>query len=552
MLRSISLLLCFFVANITLAGQTYLEEMNAQANKKSGWFNKHYIPVPIDQVSSEKPVPENIAIYLAADMYLIDERELNAYLTGLKDKLLSQWQGKKPEILVLAESKEHPDLRADIKNQIIISTAALRAIKSEDQLAGMLAHEVSHLLLNHNHDKSVYAELVPGFLEATGLASLLYKSHEAKKDNKALSDQRVYELMLSTNTAAWVWSDLISPAWDRKHEQAADKMGLDLMIRAGYNPAAYVYALQNLALITEKKTERLQYLKSVAVDETARRAPTARTGTELDGWIASTELEFKRSAVESMFDSMAIFSIDHDPADVREQAIKQYMATAYADAGFFPAIKTAAYDRFKKGSVVGQLLASDNNAVKARQSVLQDDVATADKLSASALNYKNRNEVFVRVIRNEVRLAQAQPEKARQNLELALQQPLATKSVYSNLAQMYLLRNDPIAAEQVLLQAFQRLGTQPGLYPALVVAARAQQDIPKAEQYVKDCKGKSKITRVVTDFFKKGRGLNVQETLHEQCVAALGYDPEKKAQPGNKGLDNKLDGVKDKFKSIFG
>ncbi|MAR92643.1 MAG: hypothetical protein CML06_17440 [Pseudomonadales bacterium] len=445
-------------------------------------------------------------------------------------------------------------MKADIHNQIIISTATLESVKSEDQLAGMLAHELSHILMSHNHDKSVYANLVPGFLEATGLASVLYKSHKSKEE-ESLSKQRVYEMVVSTNTASWVWSDLVSPAWDRKHEQQADKMGLDLMIKAGYNPSAYMYALQGLADITARKTERLQYLKKVAVSETAKRIPSARTGTDLDKVVAALELSVKQKVLESFFDNMAIFSIQHDPGSKREEYISEYLTTAYKDKAFFIPIKTEAYESLKASPEVSQLFASDQTASQARENMLQEKLADANRLSASALNYRNRNEVFVRVVRNEVRLAQQRPDKARQNLELALQQPLATRSVFSNLAQVYMLRNDPVAAEKVLLQAGQRLGQQPADYPVLVAVAMAQQDVTKAEQYVEDCRDEQKLMKTVKSIFKKSRGLNVQDTIYEQCVAVLGYDPrEKKKQEREKedGKENKVDEMKDKLKSLFG
>lgn len=75
-------------------------------------------------------------------------------------------------------------------------------------------------------------------------------------------------------------------------------------------------------------------------------------------------------------------------------------------------------------------------------------------------------------------------------------------------------------------------------------AVKSQNDLPKAEQYVKACKGSQKLTAKISELFKISRGLNVPESLHEQCVAVLGNDPDKQKK--------KKDKDKDKLKSIFG
>ena len=109
--------------------------------------------------------------------------------------------------------------------KIFVYSGLLKQVKSEDELAVVMAHEVAHALARHGAER---ATLEMGARLGGALLQL------------ALGDEdpRIADI------AGRVWGygsnlGLMLP-YSRKHEYEADAIGLALMIKAGYDPAAAV------------------------------------------------------------------------------------------------------------------------------------------------------------------------------------------------------------------------------------------------------------------------------------------------------------------------
>ena len=109
--------------------------------------------------------------------------------------------------------------------KIFVYSGLLKQVKSEDELAVIMAHEVAHALARHGAER---ATLEMGARLGGALLQL------------ALGDEdpRIADI------AGRVWGyganlGLMLP-YSRKHEYEADAIGLALMAKAGYNPQAAV------------------------------------------------------------------------------------------------------------------------------------------------------------------------------------------------------------------------------------------------------------------------------------------------------------------------
>jgi predicted Zn-dependent protease len=117
---------------------------------------------------------------------------------------------------------------------VVLTTAAVKAARSEDELAAVLAHEVAHIVRGHalgTIKKSRYANLSKDVLKASG----------------ALSAQQVGELTVLLEGSI---DDMIDAffvkGYSKETEFDADAVGLAIMARAGYDPAAFSAYLETL------------------------------------------------------------------------------------------------------------------------------------------------------------------------------------------------------------------------------------------------------------------------------------------------------------------
>jgi predicted Zn-dependent protease len=109
---------------------------------------------------------------------------------------------------------------------VFFYTGLLDLLKTEDQVAGILAHELTHV--RKEHWASAYADYQRRQLGLTAILIFL-------QPNDTL-----------TNVLS-IGNDLIlGLPYSRRHETEADEMGVDLMAEAGYNPEGLADSFRTL------------------------------------------------------------------------------------------------------------------------------------------------------------------------------------------------------------------------------------------------------------------------------------------------------------------
>lgn len=107
--------------------------------------------------------------------------------------------------------------------QIFITVGLLDKLQNEAQLAGVLAHEIGHVIQRHSAQQMAKGELGQILVMATGVgASSLEHPDRAR----------------AAAAVASIINQVTQLRYSRKDELEADKWGLELMSQAGYNPEA--------------------------------------------------------------------------------------------------------------------------------------------------------------------------------------------------------------------------------------------------------------------------------------------------------------------------
>lgn len=107
---------------------------------------------------------------------------------------------------------------------VFITSGLLSQLSTEDEVAGVLAHEVVHVLARHSAQQIASSELTNGLVGAVGVAS---------------GDA-------STAQTAAMIGQLINMRYGRDDETQSDTLGVCLMLAAGYDPNAMVEVMHVL------------------------------------------------------------------------------------------------------------------------------------------------------------------------------------------------------------------------------------------------------------------------------------------------------------------
>jgi predicted Zn-dependent protease len=114
--------------------------------------------------------------------------------------------------------------------QVFITQGLLEKLDSEDQVAGVLAHELAHVIARHSAEQIAKQQLAQGLTGATIIAT--YDPAEPATANTAQMT------MLLT--------ELVNMKFGREDELEADGLGVRLMMVAGYEPESLVEVMDIL------------------------------------------------------------------------------------------------------------------------------------------------------------------------------------------------------------------------------------------------------------------------------------------------------------------
>ncbi len=109
--------------------------------------------------------------------------------------------------------------------QVFITEGLLAKLKTEDQLAGVLAHEIGHVIARHGAEHLAKQRLTSGLVVATAVGT---------GDNS------------SAQMAAMI-GQVVNLKYGRGDELESDKLGVRFMHEAGYDPNALIDVMKILA-----------------------------------------------------------------------------------------------------------------------------------------------------------------------------------------------------------------------------------------------------------------------------------------------------------------
>ncbi len=115
--------------------------------------------------------------------------------------------------------------------QIFITMGLLNKLQTEAQLAGVLSHEMGHVIERHASEQMAKSQLGQSLIMAVGVGA---------------SDPNHPGYAMDATMIASVVNQMMDLRYSRKDESEADMWGLKLMTQAGYNPKAMIQVMEIL------------------------------------------------------------------------------------------------------------------------------------------------------------------------------------------------------------------------------------------------------------------------------------------------------------------
>lgn len=114
--------------------------------------------------------------------------------------------------------------------QVFITRALVDRLRTDGQVAGVLAHETTHVIARHSAEQLAQAELQQGLTGAAVMAT--YDPNNPSSANSA--------------QVALLIGQLITLKYSRNDELEADRLGVKFMSQAGYDPRAMMEVMKVL------------------------------------------------------------------------------------------------------------------------------------------------------------------------------------------------------------------------------------------------------------------------------------------------------------------
>ena len=211
---------------------------------------------------------------------ILDDPAVTAYLQNLGERLISQVDGYEQKVTFFLVNDPSINAFAGPGGYIGVHAGLILSARTEGELVSVLAHELSHVVQRHLVRSFEAGQRVEVATIAAMIAAILIGSQNPQAGQAVL-------------TGAMAGSAQQQLSYSRLHEQEADRVGITMMARAGYDPRQMVNFFETL-----QSANRYAGLRAVELLQThpltlSRIADTRNRAEQIAGGSSGDELTFQ-------------------------------------------------------------------------------------------------------------------------------------------------------------------------------------------------------------------------------------------------------------------
>lgn len=385
---------------------------------------------------------------------------LTQYANAVLEKLKSASGASQIPGKVYVVANDQLDAAATADGNVYVSLGYFRNLDNEDQLAALLAHELSHVLLRH-HDSSWFGRFTKqamSYFEDTAMVrNALDRAMEGDfGGGKALTPSQKATLD-KMNFLVKLNDRALHPAWGRRQEAEADRLGTDLLMRAGYSFSDGMQAW--LAKVAAYDDQQRAVRQELASQRQATIDALAAQG--------KVEASVRKAADGALKDLLEDVGRSHEDGTNRLRELNGYIEKAYNDNIDAPDAQVTSHRQVMTMPDVKGTLDGYREAFRARSQILALQPAAA---VAALRKLTSGGPIASHALPNYL-LFEAQAKARPAEREPALRRSLAASepiwnSVESS-AQFYSGRN-PKELAAIGRKALRDFQNAPSAYPRLI------------------------------------------------------------------------------------
>jgi predicted Zn-dependent protease len=190
---------------------------------------------------AERAIGKRIMLEVRADRNFVDDAEIQDYITAIGSKLVGATRratnDNRRDFEFFILNDESINAFALLGGFIGIHSGLLLSTTNESELAGVLGHELAHILQRHQ-SRGADAQRKGAPLQLLGLAAAILAARSGSP-----SAGQATEAALATSAAFSIQSQL---DYSREFESEADRLGIQAMLGAGYDPRGMVSFFERL------------------------------------------------------------------------------------------------------------------------------------------------------------------------------------------------------------------------------------------------------------------------------------------------------------------
>ena len=350
--------------------------------------------------------------------HIVDAPEMTAYMQNILNILQQHWDGKPVKARVQIINSQSFAPYADSFGTISVPLGTLENVESEDEIALVLAHELSHILLRHHERTEVMSsqkDRVTLLAQSVMLANMakdtkVLNSHgefqikytASKQGQENIADAAMYNYLINGFSDS-VWST----AWQRAQEDEADLLAVDIATSAGYAPRASSYNLQRL---NDFQGKQKSILSSFWEQKTAA-LKTSIQELDLDGLTQQADSIINEGVGTMLTAATDYFQRSHMSPERRDLNLREYVRREYES-------QSKQRHTVRSSAQSQDIFNGYRYAFAASLAITEGKMVDAEQWARQALNKTVQYHPGIREVMYDLRMAQRQISNAKRNLEL--------------------------------------------------------------------------------------------------------------------------------------